>query len=201
MKIKPQWRGVVFGRTQAGKSYFTEYGLLPQFANIIVYAIKPADFASCGAVVRSIAELDNALKHGCNRLVYRASTLSDAEFSAFCRYIRLHVKNALVVVDEVHHWASKNRIDPEFKHLITVHQGEPYNLGVLSITQRPQNCHNDVLSQSTYWVMFQLDMADAEYIGNRLRVDPEQLAQLPPRHFAVYMNIAGSHGLTFYPPV
>jgi hypothetical protein len=78
-------------------------------------------------------------------------------------------------------------IPENFKKIITIGQGNPYNIGVICITQRPQNTHNDIISNSSLIVCFKLNLErDAKIIYEMTGIPIESIQNLQYNHFFIY---------------
>lgn len=178
MQIEPNFRIFITGKTQSGKTYFARH-LAKQIPNVLIYDIK-RQYSDLGAVVHTILELESAFSAGCTRVIYQPLDLSIEHFDAVCAWIVEHLRNITFFVEEVHKFAQKHKIPPAFNTLLTVCQGPPYFIGIVSICQRTANVHNDILSQSTVWFVFKLFLlADAEAVEGSTNIKAQDIMNLP----------------------
>ena len=185
MKIEANLRIFITGKTQSGKSFLAKH-VLQQFNNRLIYDIK-REYSALGLIVRSMKDLDRAIKGGCNKVVYQPEDLSPEHFNDFCGYVYKNLKNIMLCIDEVHNFCTKSFIPSEFKKIITITQGDPYRIGVISITQRPANTHNDVISNSSLYIAFKLNLRnDIKAVEDSTGIPEDQLRELPYRRFFVY---------------
>ena len=197
MKIEPHIRILVVGKTQSGKSYWAKK-LLSQYKNRIVYDIK-REYSDYGLIVKTIEELDEAIKSGCNKIVIQPLDLSSEYFDKVCEYIFSKLRNMVFIVDEVHNYISKSYIPMGFKRLVTVAEGKELRIGVISISQRPQNIHNDIISNCKLVVCFKLNLKnDAESISELTGMRVEDIQNLPYRDFMVYDDTAENEQVKKY---
>lgn len=175
--------------TQSGKSFYVKHRL-GSYQNRIIYDIK-GEYAEYGLIVHSLKELAKAwLVDHCKRVVYIPRSLRIEEFEEFCRWVYEHVRNTVIIIDEVHAFCSKHKISYWFQKLISVGSGDPRFLGMILISQRGQNIHNDVLDNSKRWVIFQVSRTDAIYLSKKVSLSAEILETLMPMYYATYENYA-----------
>lgn len=200
MRISPNLRIFITGKTQSGKSFFCKW-LLRQYENLLVYDLK-REYTAFGVVVRSLDQLRRAVGQGYNRIVYQPVDLSAEHFDLVCDFVFSFLRNLVFVVDEVHVFCSKHCIPQNFKNLITVAQGSPYFIGVISISQRPANVHNDVLGNSSLIVSFRLSLfADAEAVSSMTDIPVEELQGLEYYWFYVYNDREKENVITKHEPI
>jgi len=172
----------VTGKTQSGKTSLVKK-LLPTYRNYIVYDVK-RQYGTLGAIIHNISELDLAVKNGCSRLIYQPNTLDIDHFNTVCEWIYTHLRHILFVVEEVHKFATKHKIPTHFNTIITVAEGDPHYIGVMSISQRPANVHNDVLTQTSVTISFRHNSpSDAEAVAG---IPANTILELLPYHYAVF---------------
>lgn len=182
LRLEPNLRVFITGKTQSGKTYLTKQ-IIRGSQNVLVYDLK-REYGDFGAVVHSIPEMMRAFTGGCTRVIYQPEDLSPEHFNDVCGFIFQCLKRVLFVVDEVHKFCPKHKIPANFNTLVTVCQGEPYKIGVVAITQRPANVHNDVISSSSVIIAFRLNLkTDAEAVTG---IPAERIMQLQKHHFLVF---------------
>ena len=200
MDIEPNLRIFITGKTQSGKSYLTKK-LLTQYENRVVYDIK-REYNQFGLIVHEVSEMEEAFNKGCNKVVYQPNDLTTEHFNEFCGWIWRNLRNIVLVVDEVHNFSTCSFIPMEFKRIITVGQGEPYHIGVIAITQRPANTHNDIKSNASLYIAFRLNLdADAKAVQDHTGIPAEQLKELPYKHFFIYNDRSESDAITRHTPL
>lgn len=186
--IKANLRISIFGKTQSGKSYFAKK-LIANYENRIMYDLK-REYSHLGLCVGSITGLDYAIRSGCTKIVYQPIDIGVDHFNFVCDYIWRNLKNIVFLVDEVHKFCTKFKIPEHFNTLVTVGQGEPYNIGIIAITQRPANVHNDVISQSSIIIAFRLNLfSEAETVSKNTGIPIDTLQNLPYYHYMMYNDV------------
>lgn len=180
MRIAPNLRIFICGKTQSGKTHLAK-SLIRKYKNWIIYDIKH-EYEGFGAIVFSISELLKALSVGCNRIVFRPKYPNIEEFDSVCAIVYEKLRNILFVVDEVHKVAQKWKIPQNFNSIVTICEAK--GIGVISISQRPANVHNDIISQSTIVIAFRMNLqTDAESVHV---IPAEKIMSLPQHSFMVY---------------
>lgn len=185
MDIEPNLRVFITGKTQSGKSYFNKK-LLLSYPNRLVYDLK-REYSALGFVVTDLEGLRLAINAGHRQVVYQPQDLSTEHFNDVCAFIFRFLRNIVFCVDECHNWATKSFIPLEFKRLITVAQGEPYNIGIIALTQRPANVHNDILSNASLIIVFKLHLQhDIKAVSEMTGIEPQDIASLDYYHHIIF---------------
>lgn len=162
MKITPNHRIFITGKTQSGKTTLCKK-IIAGIKNVIVYDIK-RQYSSLGTAVNNIPSLSNALKTT-TKIIYQPFDLSPEHLDEVSKYIFYNLKNLTFVVEEAHKFATKHKIPQFFNSLVTMCEGEPYHIGIIAITQRPANIHNDIISSSSMIICFRLNLeSDAQAV-------------------------------------
>lgn len=186
MILEPWLRVFVCGKTQSGKSHLVKRVILPQLANILVYDIK-REYGEHGVVCHTLEQIVRAFHDGVRRVIYQPTDLSMDHFDRLCAWVWDTLRNVTLVVDEVHNFCTSSVISPAFKRLITVAQGEPYRIGVVAISQRPANVHNDIKSNASLWFVFRLFLeADVRAVEMSSGIPGESVRSLGQHCFLVY---------------
>ena len=166
----------------------------------MIYDLK-REYSALGVVVADLEGLRLAINTGKRQIVYQPQDLSTEHFNDVCAFIFRYLKNMVFCVDEVHNWATKMFIPLEFKRLITVAQGEPYNIGIIAITQRPANVHNDILSNASLIICFKLHLQhDIKAVADMTGIEPQVIADLPYYHYVVF-NDRAEQPITLCKPI
>lgn len=199
MKINPNLRVFITGKTQSGKSYLAKT-IIKNLNNRLIYDVK-REYSQLGAVVNNLEQLHSAVKSGVTKLVYQPINFSVDHFDSVCNYVVTYLKNIMFCVDEVHLFCPKHLISSEFKRMITTCQSDPYNIGVICITQRPANVHNDVISQSSIVICFKLNLQhDAKFVSMFTGIDETEIRNIKYRHFYVY-NDREDQSIQLFKPI
>jgi len=199
MKLSPNVRYFIAGKTQSGKTYLSKEWL-QGMNNRIIYDIK-REYGDLGATIHTLPQLQRAFLSGCHKVVYQPLDASPEHFDQVCKFIFERLKNIMFVVDEVHKYCSKHSIPYFFNNIITISQGLQ-KIGVMAISQRPANVHNDIISQASVRVSFRMDFEDdADKMAKFIRVQKEDIMNLPKRHFIIYNDLDFEHPVKKFKPV
>jgi len=183
MKIASNERITVYGKTQSGKSHWAKK-FLANFRNVIVYDLK-REYGFFGAVVHDLEGLKKALSDGCERVTVQPFDPGIDLFDEICGFIFMYCRNVMFVVDEVQNFCSPGMISLNFKRILCIGQGAPSFIGVMGISQRPANVHNDLKGNASLVVCFRLvQPLDANALAQYF--DPDLLMKLPKRWFYAY---------------
>lgn len=107
--------------------------------------------------------------------MYWPSTLDEEEFEEACA-VCIETGNMLLLVEEADTFASKMRITPNFRRCIN--WGRMEGLGVISITPRAANLHNDCIAQANHVMIFRTQLPnDLQWL--KQFIPPEAIVQLP----------------------
>lgn len=197
MRIEPNLRIFITGKTQSGKTYLAQR-IIGDFKNRFIYDIK-RQYSHLGEVCHELPEAYNTLRSGKSSIVYQPNDLSVEHFDDVCRFIFQSLRNLVFVVDEAHKFATKHKIPPYFNSLITICQGDPYFIGVIAITQRPANIHNDIISSSTIIISFKLTLrTDAEAVTG---ISADSIVNLKQYHYAVFDDREYDNPVSIHPPI
>lgn len=202
MNIDPWLRVFVVGKTQSGKSHLVKTEIIPKLQNVIIVDIK-REYGAFGVVVTDLRGVAQACYDGVRRVVYQPMDLSYGTMESLCAWVRDHLRNWTLVIDELQNWCTSSYIPPALKWVVCTGQGEPYRLGLVAVTQRPANVHNDVKSNSSLYIVFRLFLqADAAAISESTGILEDRLRGLAQHHFLVYDDRAASGcEIVAYPPV
>ena len=184
MKIEPNRRISVFGVTQSGKTFFVKK-IISQIRNYIIYDIK-REYSSFGVVVHTLQGFKEALKNKLNHIVIQPLDLSPEHFDSYCEIIFKHLKNITFIVDEEHKFCTKSKMPYWFNSIVTIAQGKEFKIGVIGITQRPSNVHNDMITQSTIIISFMVKAHDAKAVNRFTGIPIQSLESLPQYYFYLY---------------
>lgn len=91
----------------------------------------------------------------------------------------------LFVIDEVQKYTSAHQVPENFKALLET--GRKWGVDTLSISQRPNRLHGDLLEQFTELFFFRLINQRSQQFGDYYGVTPEEQAALNPGEY-IYLN-------------
>lgn len=185
MIIDPKRRGFITGKTQVGKSELAKY-IIKQIKNWLIYDTKHE--YEGGAIVHDMKGLSRAFAAGCNRVIFRPDGvyLTEEGFSEVCKFVYYNLKNITFIVDEMQEYCSKHKIPLPLKSIITVGEGKKH-IGFIAISQRPQNVHNDILSNISWLISLRILLPeDAKYMAPYMHVNEKDLLSLPKYHYIMF---------------
>lgn len=199
--IQLHQRVAVMGFTQSGKTVFVKW-LVDQAPACLVYDVK-RQYAAFGKTTRSVEETRQAFRQGFRKVIYQPEQVTRDDFDRLCLFVYQSLRNCLFVVEEVQAVATKSKIPSSFTKVLTIMEGDPYRVGVVCVSQRPANMHNDILTQSSVWIVFQLARNDAFYIGEMTSIPEDEIFNLTPKHFFLYKNraVEGEPRVVRFPPL
>ncbi len=151
IQVKSNERIFITGRTGSGKSVLINQLLLPSMTNIVVYDYKH-EIEYPGAVIfNSISDFKRQPNQ--KFIIYRTASGTDQEFDALCKQCFYRGNNTLVL-DEIAQHCNNGQIQPF--HDIIMRLGRSKGVGIVNCTQRPRGTHNNILSQSEHFFIFDL---------------------------------------------
>jgi DNA helicase HerA-like ATPase len=119
--------------------------------NYIIFDIKGEDFNHLGChVVSSYKDeyLSKNMLNRCLELIYKVCS------------------NITVIVDEIHNFVTKTKILKWMQQFVKV--GRSKGKGFWSLSQRGQDIHNDILSQSTHKLCGKVSPEDEDYMSKKM---------------------------------
>lgn len=198
MKIAPNKRVLIAGKTQSGKSHFTKKVILSSLSSYIIYDMK-REYSAFGVVVRSIPELKAKLAEGCKKIVYQMQDFSLEHFGEVSDFIYFNLRRFVFVIDEIQNFVTRSKMPDGFKRLVFAGEGEPRYLGIIGTSQRPANVNTDFKAQISVCVCFRFVLPhDAEALEHFFT--PEKLLSLEKYHFYVW-NDDNDAPVTRFKPV
>jgi DNA helicase HerA-like ATPase len=156
------------GRTGSGKSY-TICDQIKRVLkdNYIIFDIKGEDFNHLGChVVTSYKGLFEAIKQKKTRILYKDEYLSKNMLNRCLELIYKVCSNITVIVDEIHNFVTKTKILKWIQQFVKV--GRSKGKGFWAISQRGQDIHNDILTQSTHKLCGKVSPEDEEYMSKKM---------------------------------
>lgn len=180
------------GMTGSGKSYLVNSLIKKNLKSYIIFDVKGEDFNNLGAhQVRSIKELIQALKSNKNKILYHNEFLSKEELNTALEIIYMSCSNITVIIDEAHLFINKHYIIEFLKQFLKV--GRSKHKGAWVISQRGQEMHNDVLTQSTHKLCGFVSYEDETYMSNKLQLTKYNYSfqNLKQHEFFYLRHVAG----------
>ncbi|MBS7252234.1 MAG: DUF87 domain-containing protein [Candidatus Freyarchaeota archaeon] len=179
-------RCVILGKTGSGKTYFCrEFLARLNVPRIIVYDIEwEYDCLQPCFVENELYRIKNYLYQPRFRLIFQPQTDSIEVFEEVCGLIYSNY-DILFVAEEIDTWEkSKGNLTPQFANLIK--RGRKRGISVISISQRPAECHKTVIANAEHWFLFKLTYkGDLDWLEeNRIPKEIcDKLPFLPPYYF------------------
>jgi len=134
----------IFGKKGEGKTSRARVVLdtIPNIARWIWSPQRPLEnFGGYGTPVTNM----NDLKHGA--FIWNG-TYNKENFLNFCKRAFFHMRNIVLVFDDVHEYVSKQFIPPEFETLIL--SGRNRGISNIFISPMPAKVHNSILAQCSH---------------------------------------------------
>lgn len=159
----------VIGKTGSGKSYRMERFIKNQIkTNYVVFNIKVTGYESLGAhKVTNKAELIEALKSGKKKIHFQNKFLNMDTLDECLTFLYMAVKKKItVIVDELHFFTSKTKLLYGMGMFLKV--GREDEKGFVGISQRAQDIHNTILTQSTHKLCGYVSEEDRDYMASKL---------------------------------
>ena len=167
----------IAGGTGTGKTFLMQYFLSTNEKLTLILDTKgtfewPHVLPEHKALIRTFAELPQAIADGYKRIIYRPiyQELNDDYYNQFLMYA-YNLGNCTVGIDEVKqvtHSASESGMVEGYKAILT--RGRELGVNVWSASQRPSSIPVVVYSESSHWFIFRLNAKPdrariAEYTG------------------------------------
>jgi len=198
LKLKTNLRMFVASKTQMGKTTWIKRVVLPRLPAYLVWDLKK-QYGGHGVVVHDLKGLEDALSANCCKIIFQPLLITDTAFEELCEFIFFHLRGFTFIIEEVHQVVSKHKIGFYFKQLLTVCMGEPYFIGIIAISQRCANVHNDIIGSSGIVVCFKMFLpCDAEAIGV---IPANDILALEPYACLIYNEDERDNPIDCWPPL
>lgn len=194
--IKTNDRVSIFGKTGAGKSYFSKNWLLPNYTHYVFWDVQHQHTSVIhDVIVHTPKELEkNISEH--RRILYQPKSPSASDFDAVCKIV-FESTNTTLYVDEAASVSTPTKI--LYWHKIIMQQGRSYNTGIINTSQRPRDIHNTLISESEHLFIFTLNLeTDIMKLRQQIGDAADEIRALPPYHF-LYHNITRNKSFVFKP--
>lgn len=176
--------------TGSGKTYFAKT-LLPNYSRIVFHDRKWENYSLTKTLhftgANTPEELIWLIQHNKKRILYQPNADGEEDFNTVCEII-YKTGNIAILVDEVGSYTTGNRIPHWFSECLRLGRGR--GIGVISISQRPKEIPNTIISESEFKIMFRLQLQDdrRKLIGV---VGPgaEYLRIIPPHYFLFWDGV------------
>ena len=155
LNLKSSDRVFITGMTGSGKTYFIKKVLMLQYKRFILYDYKGEYGDVKARHVSSIEDLSAAIKAGYCKIVFNPYYVNDAVFNELCLIV-FRLGNMALIVDELGSHAEPHKILEN--HSLLLRQGRGRGVGLINGTQRPNDTHNNVLSEAEHYFIFFLTL-------------------------------------------
>jgi len=147
---------VIIGKKSSGKTYLANE-LLRGLKNIpvIVFDFNWQFHDSRAVVVHNLQEVFKIFDEHKGHVIFQPYDKSQAVFESFCAQIFAR-SNLVNLIDETHVYVSKQGICKPYNNLIL--SGRPRGISTISISSRPQNLPNNVLTNARHIFAFKLNL-------------------------------------------
>ncbi len=160
----------VVGSAGGGKTYFTLWlilkFLIPAGVDFVVWDYNHRGYDSLPVPKIHTYDAKTAPK----QCVYQPYDKSEKAFIAFCKAV--FTSNKVVIIEEAQEYFTKQHMPEEANHLIRT--GRNFGVCYIAVTQRPQEMHTAVLSNSMHLFVFKLTYPPdvdllVKWVGEELR--------------------------------
>jgi len=142
----------IFGKKGEGKTTRAKQilDLIPNLPRWIWSPQRPLEnYSGYGEPVNNIEDL----KYGA--YLFNGNYTRE-NFKLFCNRAFNHIRNIVLVIDDVHEQCTKQFISPEFEHLIL--SGRNRGISNIFISPTPSKVHNSILSQCSHIFSYKLTL-------------------------------------------
>jgi len=163
MDIGTQNRVFIVGMTGSGKTCFAKH-LLYAYPRVVFHDRKCENGDLCTtlhfALVHDSVTLQTALQRGMKRILYQpmvgmSEDMLKEDFNKVCEII-FNIGNCALFVDEVSSLIKGNQIPTWYGEIQRL--GRSRNVGCVSLTQRPMDIPQTLLSESEFMFIFKLKL-------------------------------------------
>lgn len=134
-------------------------------------------------------QLESAWAKGNHKIIFQPWNPSIEIFDNLCRWI-FETGNKVLIVDEAASICTKAIIPFYYSELIRL--GSIRGIGVISVSQRPREIYNTIISEADYIISFKLQLeTDREKIAKTVGPEAFKLGEIENYYFMVYDGIIG----------
>lgn len=198
MQFHSNQRTFICGKTDSGKTYFAIKSFFLKLNRVILYDIKHELNGFKATYCHKPEDIVWCWQHNRHKIVYQPPPGIDLEedFDALC-YIIFHHANCVLIVDEVASVTAASRIPKWFSECLRLGRGR--NIGVISLSQRPKEIFNTIISEADYIVGFLLQIKDdRKKVAGVVGPDAMKLNIIPKHHYLLY---SAYEGVSFHKPI
>lgn len=198
MQFKSSQRIAILGRTGTGKTHFSRHFFLYQIDRLVIHDLKHELNGLKATYCHKPEDIVWCWNHNRYKIVYQPPPGIDLieDFNNLC-YLVFHKGNYVLWVDEVGSVTSAYNIPQWFSECLRLGRGR--NTGVISLSQRPMDIHNTVLSEADYIIAFQLHLkGDRQKVAGIIGEEASKLREIPRYHYLLYDPY---EGYSFHKPI
>lgn len=148
----------IAGKTRSGKSVLTR-SFIPTFHRVVYHdrKIEHTDLVQKYhfGIVRTVDQLAQALQKGGKRILYQPADGSVDDFDLVCEEVFM-TGNMVFAIDEAASYIPSSRVPYYTGELLRLGSGR--GIGVWSLTQRPRDVANVLLSESSMIISYKLGL-------------------------------------------
>jgi len=187
IQIQSNSRVFVTGKTGSGKTYWAITQLLG-YGRIVFHDRKWENHNLIRTLhftpAHTPEELIWLIQHNKKRILYQPNADGEEDFNTVCEII-YKTGNIAIMVDEVGSYTTGNRIPHWFSEILRL--GRNRGIGVISLSQRPKEIPNTIISESEFIIMFRLQLKDdRRKLEGVVGEGAEYLRTIPPYYFLIW---------------
>ena len=196
LEIGTNDRVSIFGKTGAGKTFFSKNWLLPHYSHYVFWDIKHENNDVLHDIIVSTPkELKKEIVKN-NRILYQPRKPNDEDFNEVCEII-FNSGNMALYVDESAFVSTPSKI--LYWHKVLITQGRSYGSGIVNVSQRPRDIHNTLISESEHLFIFVLSLeTDIMKLKYQIGDAADEISALQ-EHYFIYYSVRTNKSFLFKP--
>lgn len=189
MQYKSNDRLFIAGMTGSGKTYIMRETIFSKLNRVILHDRKWRLNGLKATYCHTINDVIWAWNHNRRKLIYQPRDPSIEDFDSLCHIIFWH-GNCVLIVDEIGAYTSAKKIPLWYSELLRL--GRERNNGVVTLSQRPIDIHNTIISESDYILAFILQLeGDRKKVAGTVGDEAMKLNSIPRYHYLLYSAYEG----------
>lgn len=188
MQFKTNQRIFVCGRTGSGKTYLVlRYFFMP--LNKVLIHDRKHEIWLGNTFAHTPEEVVTLWNQRRNRIIYQPYDPSVEDFDRVCHLI-FDRGNYVLIIDEIASYTTRFTIPFWYSELLRLGRGR--NIGMISVSQRPNEIFNTIISEADIIIGFQLNLeADRKKVAGTVGDEAMKLNRIPRYHFMIYSAYEG----------